>query len=110
MLLSSLVKQVNNKAGKSKAEPDSVLIGYSTYSLIKELVQAMPKDEITVKGFAKLIKTYQITNLVQDIECEKIFDESAPGFLLKMNLERMDDENKKEIKDALRSALTMLSD
>jgi len=52
---------------ESKAKPNTILISEQTYDLVKDKILATPKGELTLKGIAQPISTYEVIELYQDI-------------------------------------------
>jgi adenylate cyclase len=48
---------------QTAAEPDSILIGDSTYLLIQDVADATPVGEVTLKGFARPVECYRLNGL-----------------------------------------------
>jgi len=48
---------------QSRAEPDTILIGDSTYLLIRDAADTSPMGEITPKGFARPVAAYRLNGL-----------------------------------------------
>lgn len=53
---------------ESNAEPDQILISHETYALIKDVITCTEKGEITVKGIARPIQTYQVIDLAENLQ------------------------------------------
>ncbi|MCC7517381.1 MAG: hypothetical protein IT470_08600 [Pseudomonadales bacterium] len=53
---------------ESNAQPDQILISHETYALVKEVVACVEKGEITVKGIARPVQTYQVLDLKENID------------------------------------------
>lgn len=53
---------------ESNAEPDQILISHETYALVKDVIACTEKGEITVKGIARPIQTYQVLDLKENLQ------------------------------------------
>ena len=88
---------------ESSAEAGQILISHETYSLIKKSIACEKKDEISVKGIAHKIQTYEV---IRPLEAgqhhpQYIF-EDFEGFSLSIDLNRSE---KKRTLEALKKAL-----
>ncbi len=52
---------------ESLAEVGGILIAHETHSLVKDTVLAEEGDALTVKGFAKPVRTYSVVGLYDDL-------------------------------------------
>lgn len=52
---------------ESHAEVGDILLGYETYSLVKDTVLAEQRDALTVKGFAKPVRSYVVVGLYANL-------------------------------------------
>jgi adenylate cyclase len=51
---------------QSEAEPGTVLVGFRTYALVKDRVQARARDPLKLKGAARPVEAWEILALVDD--------------------------------------------
>lgn len=76
---------------ESQAEKDQILVSSETYLLIKDEILCQPKDELTVKGFAYPIQTYQIVNYHhKNTLANDLISISDKGFDLNVNLNKIE--------------------
>lgn len=52
---------------ESSAEPDQILISHETYALVKDAIACVEKGELSVKGIARPVQTYQVLDLKENI-------------------------------------------
>ncbi len=52
---------------ESHAEIGGILLAHETHSLVKDTVMAEEGDALTVKGFAKPVRTYNVVGLYDDL-------------------------------------------
>ncbi len=52
---------------ESLAEVGGILLAHETHSLVKDTVLAEEGDTLTVKGFAKPVRTYSVVGLYEDL-------------------------------------------
>ena len=51
---------------QTEAAPGTVLCGFRTYALVRDRVQAEPREPFTVKGSSRPVEAWEILNLVAD--------------------------------------------
>jgi class 3 adenylate cyclase len=90
---------------ESSAATGEILIAHETYSLVKGSVLAEEMKPITVKGFAKPIRTYRVAGIYDDLEEEgQIIRQEQDGIKLIVDLTRIGKES------AIRAIEKMLSE
>jgi len=62
---------------ESLATPGSILISFETYSQIKDHVKCASNGEVTVKGIAYPVTTYEVIGLKEQIAEQRVLDLSA---------------------------------
>jgi len=78
---------------ESNAEADQILISHKTYALIKDKINCEKKAEITVRGIAQPVQTYQVIDQRDKLTNESMeFKEEFDGFLLSVDLNHTDKE------------------
>ncbi|MCP4165343.1 MAG: adenylate/guanylate cyclase domain-containing protein [Chloroflexi bacterium] len=93
---------------ESSAEPDQILISNETHALVKDSIVCEKKEEITVKGIAYPIQTYQVVGLRDKLsKDEKELRDEHKGFSLSMNYDKMD---KDQALESLRTAIVQIQD
>jgi class 3 adenylate cyclase len=93
---------------ESHAEAGGILMAAETYSLVKEWLQAEEQEAITVKGFAKPVRTFAAQDNFYDLaEVEQLFRHEDDGVTIAINGNRAD---KAKTKAALEKALAHLKD
>ena len=66
---------------ESNANIGQILISHETFALVKNHIVCEKKEEITVKGMAHKIQTYQVIKIKKDLSNEKkILEEVHDGF------------------------------
>jgi PAS domain S-box-containing protein len=94
---------------ESLAEVDQILISQDTYALIKQEVVCTPKGEITVKGLAYPVQTFEVVNLVSEIKSEKEKLQGAlQGFNLSIDFHKLSYADKLVAKELLEKAISRL--
>jgi hypothetical protein len=51
---------------ESKCEPGGVLMSYETYALVKDHVEAEPREVVSLKGILRPVKTYAVNRLLNE--------------------------------------------
>jgi class 3 adenylate cyclase len=51
---------------QSEAEPGTLLVGFRTYALVKDRVQARPREPLNLKGAARPVEAWEILSLVDE--------------------------------------------
>ena len=88
---------------ESNANIGQILISHETFALVKNHIVCEKKEEITVKGMAHKIQTYQVIKIKKDLSNEKkILEEVHDGFSLSVDLNRF---NKKQVIATLKRVL-----
>jgi len=65
---------------ESKCEAGGVLMSYETYALVKDHVEAEPREVLTLKGILRPVKTYAVKRLIDDNEIrEETLELSLPN-------------------------------
>jgi PAS domain S-box-containing protein len=76
---------------ESHAEVGGILMAHETHSLVKDTVLAEEGDTLTVKGFAKPVRTYSIVGLYDDLaEQGRIFRKEQDGLRVLVDLSKQD--------------------
>ena len=75
----------------SHAEVGGILLAHETHSLVKDTVLAEEGDTLTVKGFAKPVRTYSVVGLYDDLaEQGRILRKEQDGLRILLDLEKQD--------------------
>ena len=94
---------------ESAAGVDQILISEDTYTLIRDVVSCVKKDQIQVKGIAHPVQTYEVRDLYTALDEQgRMIEEQQPGFALTLDLDQIDNES--DVRAALQSALERLSE
>jgi adenylate cyclase len=74
---------------ESNAEPDQILISHETYALVKDVIACTEKGEITVKGIARPIQTYQVLDLKENLQNhETTISARHEGFMVDIDMQK----------------------
>ena len=88
---------------ESHAEVGGILMAHETHALVKDTVLAEEGDTLTVKGFAKPVRTYSVVGLYDDLaEQGRIIRKEEEGIRILVDLDKRDRADAiKAIKDVL---------
>jgi class 3 adenylate cyclase len=76
---------------ESHAEVGGILMAHETHSLVKDTVLAEEGDALTVKGFAKPVRTYSVVGLYDDlVEQGRFLRKEQNGLRILLDLEKQD--------------------
>ena len=96
---------------ESLAEVGGILMAHETHSLVKDTVLTEEGDALTVKGFAKPVRTYSVVGLYDDLaEQGRIIRRDQEGLALKIDREKLTKKGKAEAIKAIKDALSQLED
>ena len=90
------------------AEVGGILLAHETHSLVKDTVMAEEGDTLTVKGFAKPVRTYSVVGLYDDLaEQGRIIQKEQGGVRVLVDLKKGD---KAAAIKAIKGILSQLED
>ncbi len=93
------------------AEVGGILLAHETHSLVKDTVLAEEGDALTVKGFAKPVRTYSVVGLYDDLaEQGRIIHTEQEGLALKIDRDKLTKKGKAEAINAIKDVLSQLED
>jgi adenylate cyclase len=79
---------------ESNADTDQILISHETFALVQDIIICESKGEITVKGIARPVKTYQVIGINPEAEAasgvESKWIDEHDGFSMQVDLKRID--------------------
>ena len=94
---------------ESAASVDEILISEDTFSLIKEVIQCEPNEEISVKGIAYPISTYTVLDLIETIQEEQEHIKAQlKGFNLSIDFHKLNYSDKLYAREMLEKAMSIL--
>ncbi len=90
------------------AEVGGILLAHETHSLVKDAVLAEEGDTLTIKGFAKPVRTYSVVGLYDDLaEQGRIIRKEQDGVRVLGDLKKGD---KADAIQAIKDVLSQLED
>jgi class 3 adenylate cyclase len=95
---------------ESACAPTEILISYETYAHVKDLVHCEERDEISVKGVAHPVTTYQVVDLREDLgEGMQLIRAKLPHFQLDLDMTLMSPDEQREALAVLLDSVERLS-
>ena len=96
---------------ESEADAGGILLAYETYSLVKDWLQAEEREAVTLKGFAKPVRTFAVQGIYEELASEgRVFHRKEDGFSLTINSELLSPDDKAKAIQALEDGLAQLKD
>ncbi len=93
------------------ADAGGILIANETYSLVKDWLFAEEREAITMKGFAKPVKTFRVVGIHDELAAEgRIIRHEEDGLTLTIDRDGMSGADKTDAIQALEEALAQLRD
>jgi adenylate cyclase len=94
---------------ESHASLGGILLAQETYALVKDTVMAEEGDTLTVKGFAKPVRTFRVVGLYDDLaEQGRVIRKEQEGLALAVDRDKLTKESKAEAIKALEEVLAQL--
>jgi class 3 adenylate cyclase len=94
---------------QSIAEPDTIVVSYETYALVRDIVQVRPLDPIHVKGIAREVRPYAVEAVLDESgAAPQIFSEHATGLDIYLDVGMLDEQGAQRARTLLERALDAL--
>jgi hypothetical protein len=94
---------------ESLAEVGGILMAHETHSLVKDTVLAEEGDTLTVKGFAKPVRTYSVVGLSDDLaDRGRIIRHDQDGLTLIIDRNKLTKKSKARAIKAVEDVLSQL--
>jgi class 3 adenylate cyclase len=91
---------------EQNADAGGILLTAETYSLVKDWLTAEEREPITMKGITKPVRTYAVTEILNDQSSESpLLHHENPGYSLTIDRSRLDRKTKADLVDTLKSVL-----
>jgi adenylate cyclase len=95
---------------QSIAPPGSIVLGYETYALVRDLVSAHPLPAIAMKGISRPVVPYEVDGRAGEVsQRTQVISELGTGLDLFLDTAVNDDEGVKRARRALTEALAALN-
>ncbi len=96
---------------ESHVEVGGILMAHETHALVKDRVLVEEGDTLTVKGFAKPVRTYSVVGLYDELaEQGRIIRRDQEGLALKIDRDKLTKKGKAEAIKAIKDVLSQLED
>jgi hypothetical protein len=96
---------------QTHADLGGILLAHETHSLVKDTVLTEENGTITVKGFAKPVKTYRVVGLHHDPGTEgRVIRQEQEGLLLIIDQKKLTGKSRAEVIRVLQETLGRLTD
>ena len=94
---------------ESSASADNILISHSTYSLVKDEILCVEKEEVMAKGLAYPVRTYEVINAISDVNAQDNSLQTAlEGFNINIDFNKLSYTARLEAKEILQKAISKL--
>ena len=93
-----------------KADPDGILLSYETYALVRNIVDAEELPSIETKGIRREIRPFALRNFLQEVTPGRFIHSDRDGLSIRINLDRLSDEHRREALDQLSKVMDRLRD
>jgi class 3 adenylate cyclase/phosphoglycerate-specific signal transduction histidine kinase len=95
---------------EAAATPGEILMSYETYAAVRQRIHCEERGEISVKGIAYPVATYQVVDTYENLGAERGFiHEERPSLRLDLDLDAMSADDRSLAAAVLREALDRLS-
>ena len=93
---------------ESIAEPGGIVLSFETYAHVRDMVEASPLDPVVFKGIAREVIPYRVNMKKLSNKALRVVEESEDGAKLTLNLDRLEPDRRRALRDALSDALRSL--
>jgi class 3 adenylate cyclase/HAMP domain-containing protein len=95
---------------ETAADPGEILISYETYAHVKDEILCEERGKISVKGLAYPIATYAVVGVIDAIaERDRLFREELPKLGIKIDFDRLSDQDAENVRRILEGVLKRLT-
>ena len=91
-----------------QADPDGILLSYETYALVRELVEAEERPSIEAKGIRREIRPFALRNFLDETRQDRFIHYDRDGLSIRIDLDRLSDEHRREAVSQLAEAMERL--
>jgi class 3 adenylate cyclase len=96
---------------EQNCDPGGILMAAESYSLVKNWVSAEEREAITVKGYAKPIRTYAVSGIYNEDAGESyLIHHEVDGYSLTVNPDRLSSKAKADVVRDLKSVISKLEE
>ncbi len=92
-----------------RADPGGILLSYETYALVRDMVEAKEQPSIEAKGIRREIRPFALQNFLEKARSDRFIQCDRDGLSIRIDLDRLNDENRHEALDQLTEAIERLT-
>jgi len=93
---------------ENQADPGGILLSYETYALVRDMVEAKEQPSIEAKGIRREIRPFAMRNFLDKTRSDRFINWDSDGLSIRIDLDRVSDENRHEVLDRLTEAIERL--
>ncbi len=93
---------------QSQADPDGILLSFETYALVRDIVDAEERPSIEAKGIRREIRPFALLNSLDQSGEDRFIRCNRDGVSIRIDLERLSDENRRDIMEQLAEIMERL--
>ena len=96
---------------QAAATPGEILISYETFAHVRDQIKCIEMGEISVKGVAYPVATFQVVDAYQSLKSEKKhFIQRQPNLNIDLNIQAMTEDERGEAAALLRRGLRLIEE
>jgi adenylate cyclase len=93
---------------EAQADPGGILMSYETYALVRDIVDADELPSIEAKGIRREIRPFALRNFLEPINRGHFINIDQEGLSVRIDLDRMTDEERRDALEKLSSVIAQL--
>jgi adenylate cyclase len=93
---------------ENQADPDGILLSYESYALVRDIAEAEERPSIEAKGIRREIRPFALLNILDETRSERFIHHDRDGLSIRIDLDRLSDEQKHEAVGQLAEAMERL--
>ena len=93
---------------EQQADPGGILLSYETYALVRNVVEAEELSSIEAKGIRRDIRPFALRNFLDEAKPDRIIECDLDGLSIRIDLDRLSDEQRRDALDHLAEAMERL--
>ncbi|NQU72449.1 MAG: hypothetical protein HQ514_18005 [Rhodospirillales bacterium] len=91
-----------------QADPGGILLSYETYALVRNMVEAEEQSSIEAKGIRREIRPFALRNFLDEGRTDRFINCDRDGLSIRIDLDRLNDEQRREAVSQLAEAIERL--
>lgn len=91
-----------------QADPGGILLSYETYALVRDMVEAEEQPSIEAKGIRREIRPFALRNFLVAAGQQRFIRCDSDGFSIRIDLDRLSDDRRREALDQLSEVMARL--